>query len=132
MKNQHLVFETVLISITILILLNSLLADNFIIYLAWWFIFGFLQVIHAMLLGFAFSKTPAIWRYLKWYFIGVFMEFLLILLKRPIETNSPLQVLFPYGIFILWIFPAMLASYLWFITWYFRRSSAQLKKSADY
>ena len=127
LKKGNLVFETILIAVTFVVWLSCLSGDNIIVFFAWWFIFGFLQVIHAMLLGFTFSKAPAIWRLLKWYFIGVLLD-LLVFFFISGSPNISAHLFSIIHFLTLWVFPIILALYLWFITWHFRRASRSEKK----
>jgi len=127
MKIYHFVFETLLITITIALLLSSVFGDGGYAIAVWWAILGTLQVVHALGLAFAFHKIKPIFRYIKVYLLGVVMNFLLLgvmivgLTSRVWGENGGFRLLDIIYVITLVVVPAVLALYLWFITWHFRR-----------
>ena len=121
MKIYHMIFETILIISTTIFLIYNRSPANSIALALGWFVFGTLQVFHSVGLAFSYSKSPAIMRYLKKYIIIAFTDVVVLLISGALDSNSSLQVFEYIAFFTLWISPAMLALYLWFITWHFRR-----------
>ncbi|HEX6193421.1 MAG TPA: hypothetical protein VFZ42_13700 [Chitinophagaceae bacterium] len=126
MRTYHFVIETILIAITFIMLIDSFFISRGYGIAVWWAILGILQVLHAITLNFAYRTSDRILKYLKWYFLGVIISGVLLGVYLGLRFRIPLS----YGpiativlVVAIMILPALLALYLWFITWRFRRSS---------
>ncbi|HEX2627815.1 MAG TPA: hypothetical protein VHM26_02345 [Chitinophagaceae bacterium] len=126
MKRYHFYIETVLITITLSIVIATLLNDEMgFLFPQWWTVLGISQVIHALVLRQNYYNEWKIRQYITRYCLGVFYNFLFLGLGM---TAAPF--IDPGGnasdivlLITLLIFPAILALYLWYITWKNRRKS---------
>lgn len=128
MKRYHFIIETVLFAITVIQLPSALIIENegaLIILMFWWAAFGILQVLHSLLLGVRY--WPEVTAARKWfirYWCGVVINFLVLGAVRAVEkyreedVHNTTYILY---IMSLIVFPAILAVYLWYITWRFRQ-----------
>jgi hypothetical protein len=128
MKRYHFIIETVLFAITIILLPGALIKENegaLILLMFWWAAFGILQVLHSLLIGARY--WPEVMAARKWfirYWCGVAINFLVLGAVMAVEKYMDKDVhnaTYILYVLTLIVFPAMLAVYLWYITWRFRQ-----------
>jgi hypothetical protein len=115
MKSSNLVFEIVMIAVTILLGFTVFVSkDSQAAGIVWLLILGFIQVPHSIILGISYWGNIKIRKAIIVYWSGVLITFLFIpsnnLLNQQIVYNEVVTIL---------ILPVSLAFFLLWITWYF-------------
>jgi hypothetical protein len=112
MRTKHLITESILIIITLVFGVIALLHDDGGLGLAlWWQVLGVSQVVHSILIGVFYSQDQKLIKWLTVYWIAVPIDLLLLVIAPNLV----------FGIIVFLVIPSILALYLWFITWHFRR-----------
>jgi hypothetical protein len=114
MKAGHLVFESILIAITLYLGLDFIFTgEDGLGFAAWMQVLGVSQVGHAVWI--TTIKDTRIRKWISIYWIGTLTDlFVLFALYPVLSTGILLWFFFP-------VLPLMLAFFLWFITFHFRR-----------
>lgn len=126
MNKVNVIFESILIGITIIIGFYSIIeyarSDTFAVIVVysfiWWGIFGFLQLIHSFYLASIFWKNADIRSTLTNYFWGVGIDILLLFIAFFYDPGDF------FGIVAVFLLPGTLAIYLWYIAYNFREKDS--------
>jgi hypothetical protein len=112
MRTKHLIAESILIIITLVFAVMAVIhEDGGLGFALWWQVLGVSQVVHSILIGILYRKDEQVLKWLSVYWITVPIDLLLLAIAPNLV----------FGIIVFIVIPSILALYLWYITWHFRR-----------
>lgn len=118
MRTKHLIAESILILITLILGSGMAISGEWGLgFLLWLQVLGISQVVHSFIIGALYWKHEMIRNWIIFYWIGVAFDFILMYINDTSIHDHAIAW------FTLPVFPLILALYLWFITYYFRRRS---------
>lgn len=117
MKSGHFNFELMLLIVTLIAGISWALPGNDQFFaLVWLFLLGVFQLLHSVIIGFAYRNNKKINNALAVYWTGVIIDFVFIFFLNSTYWNKNTPFLIPFV-----ILPLLLAIYLFGITYYFRQ-----------
>jgi hypothetical protein len=121
MRRWHFIVESILLLITAAFGIQAFLSVDPLGFAAWLLILGITQVIHSFFIVALHSNNNTILKWVSIYWIGVVVDFILLSITPDLEETR-------HDIFklaALPVIPLLLAIYLWYICFHFRRKIKQ-------